>query len=274
MIILPYGQLLTNQTPYGYDERFKFTTKELDAESGYYYFNARYLLSELGDFISTDPHLDTRPRISSYAYCSWNPINKTDPDGMDDEQRQAAVDLANKYVEKNPNKSPELYELGAKKGKPGEPIDCSGLGSNCAKAGGEKDPNYGPHSSGVRNIVDNTQKIEDMNDIEAGNFVMFNNNSHMGVVTDVTRDENGNVVDFLFVHSATSTGPIKNGYMQSKYWKNRVCGFYKWDTRPNTYEGPVLPQITAWGSKPNGSNLIRTFNVKPISINIDPGIRR
>ena len=113
---LPYGEILANQTPHGYDERFKFTGKELDAESGYYYFNARYLLSELGDFISTDPHLDARPRISSYAYCSWNPINKTDPDGMDDEQRQAAVDLANKYVEKNRIRALNCTNWGQKKG--------------------------------------------------------------------------------------------------------------------------------------------------------------
>lgn len=237
-------------------------------------FGARYLWSPTGHWLSVDPLAEKYPNISPYAYCSWNPVNKIDPDGRDEEQRQAAIDLANKYVEMNPNKSSELYKLGAKKGKPGEPIDCSGLGSNCAKAGGEKDPNYGPHSSGVRNIVDNTQKIEDMNDIEAGYFVMFNNNSHMGVVTDVTRDESGNVVDFQFIHSATSTGPIKNGFIESRYWRNRICGFYKWDTRPDTYAGPELPQITAWGSKPNVLNLIRTFNVKPISINVNPYIRK
>ena len=83
MIILPYGQLLTNQTPYGYDERFKFTTKELDAESGYYYFGARYLMSELGDFISTDPLLDQYPKLQPYLYCNGNPLKYIDPDGRD-----------------------------------------------------------------------------------------------------------------------------------------------------------------------------------------------
>ena len=34
---LPYGEILANQRASGYDERFKFTTKELDAESGYFY---------------------------------------------------------------------------------------------------------------------------------------------------------------------------------------------------------------------------------------------
>jgi hypothetical protein len=34
----PYGELIANQTPYLYDERFKFTGKERDEESGYDYF--------------------------------------------------------------------------------------------------------------------------------------------------------------------------------------------------------------------------------------------
>ena len=64
-----------------YNERFKFTTKELDAESGYYYFGARYLLSELGDFLSTDPLTDKTPELSSYMYCNGNPLKYIDPDG-------------------------------------------------------------------------------------------------------------------------------------------------------------------------------------------------
>ena len=78
---LPYGEILANQRASGYDERFKFTTKELDAESGYYYFGARYLMSELGYFLSTDPLTDKTPEISSYLYCNGNPIRFVDPDG-------------------------------------------------------------------------------------------------------------------------------------------------------------------------------------------------
>ena len=140
-------------------------------------------------------------------------------------------------------------------------------------AGKEDDPNYGSESSGVRNIANNTQKIEDMNSIEAGNFVTFNNNSHIGIVTDVTRDESGNVVDFQFIHSSSSKGPTATSY-KSSYWEGKLAGFYKWDTRPDTYAGPELPQITALGRKPNVSALIRTVNVKPISVNINPYFRR
>ncbi len=80
---LPYGEILANQRASGYDERFKFTTKELDAESGYYYFGARYLMSELGYFLSTDPLTDKTPEISSYLYCNGNPLKYIDPTGKE-----------------------------------------------------------------------------------------------------------------------------------------------------------------------------------------------
>ena len=78
---LPYGELLLNQQVAGYDERYKFTDKERDAESGYDYFGARYYASPLYNWTSVDPLADQSPQISPYAYCNWNPIKFVDPDG-------------------------------------------------------------------------------------------------------------------------------------------------------------------------------------------------
>ena len=65
-------------------ERFTFTGKERDAETGYSYFGARYYDSELsGLFLSVDPMADKYPSISPYAYCMWNPIKIIDPSGKD-----------------------------------------------------------------------------------------------------------------------------------------------------------------------------------------------
>ena len=76
----PYGELIDNQVPYGYDERYKFTGKERDWETGYDYFGARYWWLG-GTWLSVDPLADKYPNISPYAYCAWNPIKYTDPDG-------------------------------------------------------------------------------------------------------------------------------------------------------------------------------------------------
>ena len=80
---LPYGQLYANQIAMGYDERFKFTGKERDAETGYDYFGARYYWALFKHWTSTDPLLDNSLYISPYAYCNWNPIKYIDLDGRD-----------------------------------------------------------------------------------------------------------------------------------------------------------------------------------------------
>ena len=77
--------MIDNQHASGswYDERYKFTGKERDWETGYDFFGARYLWSDAGIFISPDPLSDKTPEISSYAYCGWNPIKYIDPDGRE-----------------------------------------------------------------------------------------------------------------------------------------------------------------------------------------------
>ena len=83
---LPYGEPYINQrNNYNdYNERFTFTGKERDEETGYGYFGARYMDHELMTmWLSVDPLSDKYPSISPYAHCAWNPIRLIDPDGMD-----------------------------------------------------------------------------------------------------------------------------------------------------------------------------------------------
>jgi len=81
---LPYGEPYINQHPYGYSERFTFTGKEKDEETGYGYFGARYMDHELmAMWLSVDPMVDKYPGISPYNYCNWNPVILIDPDGRD-----------------------------------------------------------------------------------------------------------------------------------------------------------------------------------------------
>ena len=77
----PYGELINNQHAAGYDERYKFTGKERDVETGYDYFGARFYWATIGHWLSVDPMADKYPNISPYAYCAWNPVKFVDPDG-------------------------------------------------------------------------------------------------------------------------------------------------------------------------------------------------
>ncbi|HCM29633.1 MAG TPA: hypothetical protein DHW83_02270, partial [Bacteroidales bacterium] len=44
-----------------FDSRYKFTAKELDNETSYTYFGARYYDSELSGWLSVDPMSDKYP---------------------------------------------------------------------------------------------------------------------------------------------------------------------------------------------------------------------
>ena len=80
---LPYGELFVSQrNTEEFDSRYKFTAKELDNETSYTYFGARYYDSELSGWLSVDPMSDERRWVSPYAYCQWNPLILVDPSGM------------------------------------------------------------------------------------------------------------------------------------------------------------------------------------------------
>lgn len=81
---LPFGERFVDQRTSGYCERFTFTGKERDEETGFGYFGARYLDYELmAMWLSVNPLADKYPGISPYAYCAWNPLKQIDPDGRE-----------------------------------------------------------------------------------------------------------------------------------------------------------------------------------------------
>jgi RHS repeat-associated protein len=63
------------------DERFKFTGKELDVETGLDYFGARSYDARIGRWLCTDPLMEKYLSWSSYVYSLDNSINRIDPNG-------------------------------------------------------------------------------------------------------------------------------------------------------------------------------------------------
>jgi RHS repeat-associated protein len=66
-----------------YRTPFKFNGKELDEETGLYYYGARYYDPKISIWLSVDPLAEKYPDESPYIYCGNNPIVFIDPDGMD-----------------------------------------------------------------------------------------------------------------------------------------------------------------------------------------------
>ncbi|MCK9609517.1 MAG: RHS repeat-associated core domain-containing protein [Methylomonas sp.] len=58
----------------------KYTGRELDGESGCYYYRARIYCPDMGRFISEDP-LGFKAGVNFYAYVNNNPVNANDPTG-------------------------------------------------------------------------------------------------------------------------------------------------------------------------------------------------
>jgi RHS repeat-associated protein len=77
-------------------DKYKFTGKERDSETGLDYFGARYFDSKYGRWMSVDPLAEKYPGLSPYNYSLNNPINLYDPNGE-------AVFIANVAGGKTPN---------------------------------------------------------------------------------------------------------------------------------------------------------------------------
>jgi len=112
----PYGETWIDE---GRDtlERinYLFTSKELDTETGLYYFGARYLDPKTSRWLSPDPLMDGQ---NWYGYANNNPLKYVDPNGLESyateyvrKQKEAHDDIIfnessfNDYVKKQTEKA-------------------------------------------------------------------------------------------------------------------------------------------------------------------------
>ena len=82
----PFGEITTEYNAnFGSDiiPKYSFNAKELDEETGMYYYEARYYKPPV--FTSRDAMMEQKPWLSPYHYCSNNPVGRVDPSGMLDD---------------------------------------------------------------------------------------------------------------------------------------------------------------------------------------------
>jgi RHS repeat-associated protein len=209
-----------------------------------------------------------KPGESPYAAFGNSPITNADPNGKDSVQRAKAVSEAKDYIKKNKG-----YLWGGM-GGPGTAVDCEGLVANCIQSGGEKWPNTHPkHATwkddGVNNIIHQpTTKEIDIKNAEIGNIITFTGSpEHIGIISDVIKDDNGNTVGFEVIGSQSSTGAAKiyirldksgsydkldkndktaNPRKWAGYWSPKVNKAYKWDTKadPPKFNGSLTGYLS------------------------------
>lgn len=99
----PFGGVRVDEKSGGYENKYKYTGKELDADTGLYYYGARYYDAGIGRFVSEDPIALFNPeqflfdpqQLNFYSYGRNNPVLYNDPNGCG--AREFAAGFSNAY---------------------------------------------------------------------------------------------------------------------------------------------------------------------------------
>jgi RHS repeat-associated protein len=106
----PFGEITTEfNATFGSDiiPKYSFNAKELDEETGMYYYEARYYKPPV--FTSRDPMFEKYFWMTPYAYCANNPVKYVDPDGRDYitgiDQKNKTITIRAKYYTSKENEA-------------------------------------------------------------------------------------------------------------------------------------------------------------------------
>jgi RHS repeat-associated protein len=92
-------------------QRFLFTSKEFDEETGLYYFGARYYDPRRARWLTSDPAFNPAKdptAFSVYAYVRWNPLRLTDPNGLQEAEAGKAATSAEKVGAPEARQTPAI----------------------------------------------------------------------------------------------------------------------------------------------------------------------
>jgi RHS repeat-associated protein len=109
----------------------QYTGREWDAETGLFYYRARYYDPKIGRFISEDPIDFDGGDNNFYAYVANNPINFKDPTGLQLECVTKRM-LVTAYCDRGPGSDWPFFKPKKKGGRPGSvgPGTCAAANTN------------------------------------------------------------------------------------------------------------------------------------------------
>nr|WP_295809531.1 RHS repeat-associated core domain-containing protein [uncultured Apibacter sp.] len=110
---MPFGEVFIEERNNNWNTPYLFNGKELDEETGSYYYGARYYNPRESIFISVDPLFEKTG--TPYQYTYQNPIRFTDPTGMEGEEVKEPPIKEIRYFRDNTgeyfwNKNQDAYE--------------------------------------------------------------------------------------------------------------------------------------------------------------------
>lgn len=87
---VPFGEVFIDRRASEWNSPYLFNAKELDEETGLYYYGARYYDPRISIWLSPDPLAEKYPGLSPYCFTNNNPLNYVDITGEEPTEEEAA----------------------------------------------------------------------------------------------------------------------------------------------------------------------------------------
>ena len=130
---IAFGEVLFEEHSTSKTMPYLFNGKELDTETGLYYYGARYYDPKVSIFLNVDPLAEEFPDWSPYSYGFNNPLRFTDPTGMAPEdiiirgKNNSSVTLKTDLIDISVNASSLGVDFGGNYTLQGEDVLSAGL---------------------------------------------------------------------------------------------------------------------------------------------------
>ena len=269
---LPYGELLVDEHSSSEDMPYKFNGKELDEETGLYYYGARYYAPKLALFYGVDPIMEKYPNFSGYCYAFDNPIRYIDHLGLGPKER---VNAARSRIG-----TPYKQEMGtlrtAKTPQALKYMDCSEF---VCRVMADDNITKGVKSMGtsvLKTFLGNKDKFIHSFNAQVGDIALWE--GHTGIVTGV--GEHGTINLTHARGEGKLLGENKTAILPSQYRNSKFYGYYR--PKNETHDLPLsttpvenhtttmLPEIVVTAPRQQRELFTTPINIEIKPIKIEP----
>ena len=131
-----FGEPASTDTPTG--NAIRYTGRYFDAETGLYYYRARYYSTKLGRFLQTDS-IGTKDDLNLYTYVGNDPTDRVDANGTESGAAFASVNCASDpSCSRGSSGSTGSTSVEKAASASGKAADAAATGATAVKAGAEK----------------------------------------------------------------------------------------------------------------------------------------
>lgn len=239
----PYGEALVDEHATSYEMPWKFNGKELDSETGLYYYSARYYEPVLALWYGVDAMAEKYNSTSPYSYCFANPIRLIDPDGNGPLDR---VKYARSYcgIQYKQETSTALRTEKTKDAL--EFMDCSELVCRVLADDGITDGVKHMASSTLEKFLSDKTKFEHSDIAKVGDIAVWE--GHVGIVSEVDSDK----IKLIHARGKTKTSNENSiPILPSQYRNSKFLGYYRpidnTEENDKVYNAGLLPEVVIKG---------------------------